>query len=94
MINIKLKNGQTGYNVVGEYIRQYWNHNRQDVVICSIATSYDGIVYELKNEVASPMGFNDDIEFLYDWWEGEKYIKLLGIQSVHKLHISGGIYEL
>lgn len=91
MIEIKLDNGRSGYDVIGEYIRRYWNHNIQDTVICSIATSYDGITYELKNEVATPMGF-DDIEFLYDWWEGEKYINLFGIKSINGLDISGGIY--
>lgn len=49
------------------------------------------IAYDLLKEVASPMNF-DDIEYLYDWWEGEKYIKLFGIQSVDELDISGGIY--
>lgn len=29
----------------------------------------------IRKEVASPLNF-DDIEFLYDWWEGEKFIKL------------------
>lgn len=91
MIEIVLKEGQSGYDAVGEYIRRYWNHNITDTVIVSIGTSYDGHTYDLRKEVASPMNFND-IEFLYDWWEGEKFIKLVGIQSVDELDISGGIY--
>lgn len=91
MISIELKDGQSGYDVVGDYIRRYWRHNISETVIVSIGTSYDGNTYELKNEIASPYNF-DDIEYLYDWWEGEKYIKLFGIQSVNEFNISGGIY--
>lgn len=92
MIDIKLKDGQSGYDAVGEYIRRYWEHNIVDTVIVSIGTSYDGNTFELRKEVASPPNF-DDIEFLYDWWEGEKFIKLFGIKTISELDISGGIYE-
>lgn len=91
MIDIKLNDKQSGYDVIGEYIRRYWKHNIYTTVVVSIGTSYDGQTYDLLKEVASPMNF-DDIEYLYDWWEGEKYIKLFGIQSVDELDISGGIY--
>lgn len=89
MIDIVLKDGQSGYDAVGEYIRRYWNHNITDTVIVSIGTSYDGNAYDLRKEVASPLNF-DDIEFLYDWWEGEKFIKLFGIKAVDEFDISGG----
>lgn len=92
MIDIVLKDGQSGYDVVGEYIHRYWNHNIIDTIIVSIGTSYDGNAYDLRKEVAFPLGF-DDIEFLYDWWEGEKFIKLFGIKAVCELDISEGIYE-
>lgn len=91
MIDIELKDKQNGYDVVGEYIRRYWEHNISDTVIVSLATSYDGKKYELRKEVASPYHYND-IEFLYDWWEGEKYIKLFGIKTIQELDIDGGIY--
>lgn len=91
MVDIKLKDGQTGYNAVGEYIRRYWNHNITDTVIVSIGVSNDGSTFELRKEVATPLNF-DDIEFLYDWWEGEQYIKLFGIKTVSEIDISGGIY--
>lgn len=91
MIDIKLNAEQSGYDVIGEYIRRYWDHHSVDTVICSIGTSYDGMIYYFRNEVASPIGF-DDIEFLYDWWEGEEYIKLLGIRSIDMINVSDGIY--
>ena len=90
MIDIKLNDGQSGYDIVGEYIRRYWEHNIYTTVVVSIGTSHDGNAYELRKEIASP--YNDGIEYLYDWWEGEKYIKLFGIKSVDELDISGGIY--
>ena len=92
MIDIELNNEQSGYDVIGEYIKRYWEHNITDTVIVSIGTSYDGNTYELRKEVASPYNF-DDIEFLYDWWEGEKYIKLFGIKSINEFDIFGGLYE-
>lgn len=92
MVDIVLKDGQSGYDAVGEYIHRYWEHNITDDVVASIGTSYDGNTYDLLKEVASPVGYND-IEFLHDWWEGEKYIKLFGIKTVGELDIYGGIYE-
>ena len=91
MIDIKLNDGQSGYDIIGDYIRRYWRNNIYATVVVSIGTSYDGQTYDLLKEIASPIDF-DDIEYLYDWWEGEKYIKLFGIQSVDELDISGGIY--
>ena len=91
MIDIKLKDNQTGYDAVGEYILRYWEHNIQDTVVISMGISYDGDSYDLHKEIATPYGTND-VEFLYDWWEGEQFIKLFGIMSVSELDITGGIY--
>lgn len=91
MIEIELKNGQTGYDAIGEYIHRYWKHHMTDDVVVSLGTSYDGKVYEHRNEIASPYSFND-IEFLYDWWEGEKFIRLFGIISLDGINVRGGIY--
>lgn len=91
MINIELRDKQSGYDVVGDYIRRYWEHNIWDDVVVSLGTSFDGKIYDLLKEVAYPT--DNDIEFLSDWWEGEKYIKLFGIKTISELDISGGIYE-
>ena len=92
MVEIKLKDRQSGYDAVGEYIRRYWKRHISDTVIVDLATSYDGKKYERRAEIASPYNF-DDIEFLYDWWEGERFIRLFGIISLDGIHISGGIYN-
>lgn len=91
MIDIKLNNAKTGYDLVEEYIRKYWKHNIMQTVVVSIGVSNDGRTYRVCKEVACP---NDgDIEFLYDWWEGEDYIKIFGIKSIDELDIFGGLYE-
>lgn len=91
MIDIELKDGQSGYDAVGEYIHRYWEHNITETVIFSVGTSYDGKTYNICKEVACPC--NGDIEFLYDWWEGERFIKLFGIKTIDEIDISGGLYE-
>ena len=92
MVEIKLENWQRAYDVIEEYIRRYWKHyNMVDTVVASIGISYDGNTYEHRNEVACP--YNGDIEFLNDWWEGEKFIRLFGIISLDGINISGGIYN-
>lgn len=84
---------QNAYDVIGKYILRYWEkHGIEDVVV-SVATSHDGISYCRQNEIASPINCGDDIEYLNDWWEGEKHIKLYGIINVSDLDISGGVYE-
>lgn len=94
MIDIVLKDGETGYDAVVEYILRYWEHNIPADIIVSLGISYDGNTYDLMKEVAYPTGFcGNDIEFLSDWWEGQKYIKLFGIKTVRELDIYGGIYE-
>lgn len=93
MVEIKLENGQDGYDVIGNYIRRYWDRNAYEDVIVSIGTSYDGKIYAHYNEIVSPYFETDDfVEFLHDWWEGEKYIRLFGIKPVSAFNITGGIY--
>ena len=94
MISITLKDGQNGYDEVGRYIERFWDHNKMvDAVICRLATSFDGSSYETRNEVATPSFPGSDIEFLYDWWEGERFIKLLGIMSLSEVDVHGGLYD-
>lgn len=92
MIEIKLKDGQSGYDVIEEYIRRYWHNNTHSTVIVSMETSYDGKTYYPYTTVGCPYEF-DTVEFLHDWWEGEKFIRLLGIKDIAEIDISGGLYE-
>lgn len=92
MIKLTLLNDQNGYDIIAEYIHRYWENNITNDVVVSLATSYDDKKYILRNEIASPRNV-EDIEYLYDWWEGEKFIILLGIRDINTLVINDGIYE-
>lgn len=92
IVNIELTHGESGYEKIANYIRRYWEHNIFTDVVVSIGVSYNGVDYSLLKEIASPRNAND-VEFLYDWWEGEKYIKLFGIKSIEEIDIYDGIYE-
>ena len=83
---IVLDDKQTGYDVVSEYVKRYWEHHCAEGVIVSIEISRDGKNYECLNEVAIPYNMYD-VEYLNDWWEGEKYIKVTGIQSISDMKI-------
>ena len=90
MVSFILGAKDTGYDVVADRIMRYYKTHIPDTVIVSIGISYDGEKWEYMNEVAYPIDYlNSNIEFLYDWWEGQKYIKLFGIESVSNLKIDG-----
>lgn len=83
---VALDDKQTGYGVVSEYVKKYWEHHCTEDVVVSIEISSDGKNYECLNEVASPYNMYD-VEFLNDWWEGEKYIRVTGIQGISDIKI-------
>lgn len=79
-----------GYGIVEHLIWNYFDHNFMDDLVVRLSLSYDGDNYDVRNEIT----FFDDgrIEFLNDWWEGQKFIRIYGIQSVPDLDVSGGLY--
>lgn len=90
MTSFILSDQDTRYDVIASRINRYYKTHSQDTVIVSIGISYDGEKWEYMNEVAYPLDYlSNDIEFLNDWWEGQRYIKLLGIESVSNLKING-----
>lgn len=89
---IVLTDGQSGYEVIGEYIRRYWDNEICTTVIVSISTSYDGEKYFQENIIATPDN-GCDLLYLEDWWEGEEYIILNGIMDVEEINVCGGIFE-
>jgi len=90
MVSFILNDQDTGYDVIVNRINRYYKVHNRDAVIVSIGISYDGEKWEYMNEVAYPLDYLcSEIEFLNDWWEGQQYIKLLGIESVSNLKING-----
>ena len=84
--DIILKDKQTGYDVVAECVREYWDQTYYGTVIVWMAISNDGEKYCRFNEVVIPQ--DGDIEFLNDWWEGEKYIKIYGIANLDDIEMT------
>lgn len=83
---VVLDDKQTGYGAVSEYVKKYWEYHCTEDVIVSIEISSDGENYECLNEIASPYNMYD-VEYLNDWWEGEKYIRVTGIQGISDIKI-------
>ncbi len=90
MISVKLDEGKSAYEFVGDYIEKFWKKNYYCDVVVLIGTSYDGVNYCESVEIASPTNDMMGVEFLNDWYEGEKYIKIFGIKSVYDVEIADG----
>lgn len=94
MISIILKNNETGYGEINKYVERYWDVHGSGDVIVGIETSYDGVEWRYNNEIATVYTpAQGEVEWLNDWWEGEKYIRLHGIQGVETINVCGGLYE-
>ena len=85
--DIILNDGQNGYDAVAEHVRKYWFEKVYSTVVVTLSIADDGKHYTKHNEVVSPINF-DDCEFLNDWWEGEKYIKILGIKDIDEIELA------
>lgn len=90
MIFVELDDGKSAYEFVCDCIEKFWENNYYCDVVVSIATSYDGVNYCKSVEIASPTSDMTGVEFLNDWYEGEKYIKIFGIKSVCDIEIADG----
>lgn len=82
--DIILKTGQTGYDVVAEYVYEYWAQTYYGTAIVFLEISYDGKDYYKTNEIVECN--NGEIEaFLNDWWEGQEYIRINGIINIDEI---------
>lgn len=82
----------SGYDAVGSFIKRYWDNHRTAPVVVRIGTSFDGMKFVIGNEVADPYLF-EDVMFDYDWWEGERFIRIYGIRPLCDIEVYGGIEE-
>ena len=90
MVSVKLDDGQSAYGFVGEYIEKFWEKNFYCDVVCLIGTSFDGVNYCKTVAIASPDENHTGVEFLNDWYEGEPYVKVLGIKCVDEIEFIDG----
>ena len=83
--NIVLTDGQDGYEAVGKYVIEYWETICYATVMVALEISSDGKNYRRTIEIVSPYEWK--CEYLHDWWEGEPYIKVLGIKDIDEIDI-------
>lgn len=92
-IDIILNDNENGYTIIADFIHRYWSIvNTDSPVIISLELSCNGIEYKTYKGIAFLINAYGGIEFCPNWWEGQKYIKLLGIKSIDDVEILGGIY--
>ena len=87
MTDICLESGQNGYDEVGKHILDFWRGYSFCTTIVRIRKSYDGTNWDTSNEIVYPVEWNSDMEWLNDWWEGQQFIRILGIKAVDDLVI-------
>lgn len=92
MVKIVLEENQNGYDEVFKYIKRFLDKRKTfGMVVFTIDLSYDDKEY-FKNTELVDVEY-DKVIYDNDWWEGEKYIKLFGIELLDNLDIEGGIYN-
>ena len=84
---IKVKDKETGYSAVKKYIEQYWNDTTWNTTIVEIEISYDNKNWDRIKEIVYPTYNCRDMEWLYDWWEGQTYINLIGMIVIDEINI-------
>ena len=77
-----LKDGQDGYEIVADCVLKYWEENGYGTALVQIETSYDGKEYHEANHIVSPLWYGGEMEFDYDWWEGQKYLRIYGVKNI------------
>jgi hypothetical protein len=84
---IDLSKGQSGYDLVGEQLINHWKQTYYSTALVSLELSYNGKDYTKTNEVVSPLIDSDICEWLSDWWEGQEYIRILGIKNIDDIDL-------
>lgn len=67
-----------GYEIVADKVREYWENSYMMPISVAVAIESDGLADEV---VASPISSENfkDVEFNYDFWEGEENVKVIKI---------------
>ena len=86
-MNIKLKYKEIGYDVVGKYVEEYLNEHCWDDSIVELETSYDGKDWDRIKEIVCPTNNCRELKWLNDWWEGQRYINIIGMANVDEIDV-------
>ena len=73
-----------GYEIVADKVREYWNNVYMMPITVAVALESDGSADEV---VASPVSSEnfEEVEFDYDFWEGEENVKVTKIAPLWDL---------
>lgn len=82
---------QDVYELVTEYVSRYFNRHGISDLLMHLELSYNGSDY-YRSSVLIEADKDGGIQYLTDWWDGEQFIKIVGISSVN-LEYSGGVYS-
>lgn len=82
---ITLKDNETGYEAVEKYVTKYWNAHCWDDSVVTMRISYDGKNWDKISEIVCPANNCREIGWPNDWWEGQKYIEIIGIVNVDEI---------
>lgn len=93
MIKIKLKENQNGYDEVGKIVQKFWFTRVPSCTVVELEIiDNNGLDISYFREVCSPDGFcGDEIAWDGDWWEGQRNINVLSINSIYDLDLSKGV---
>ncbi len=86
-MNIKLKDKEIGYNAVGKYVEEYLNEHCWDDSIVELEISYDGKDWDSIKEIVCPTNNCRELEWLNDWWEGQRYINIIGMANIDEIDV-------
>lgn len=82
-----LKNNESGYEAVTKYVEKYWDNHIWDDSVVRLDISYNGKDWDEITEIVYPTNNCREVEWLNDWWEGQKYINLIGIATVDEIDV-------
>ena len=73
-----------GYEIVADKVREYWHEVYLMPIDVAVAIECDGMIDEV---VASPVSSEnfEEVEFSYDFWEGEEDVKVRKIAPLWDL---------
>lgn len=86
-MNIKLNDKEIGYEAVGKYVEEYLNEHCWDDSIVELEISYDGKDWDRIKEIVCPTNNCRELEWLNDWWEGQRYINIIGMANIDEIDV-------
>ena len=85
-MNIKIKDKEI-YIKKEELINQFEFDNYKIDTIIELEISYDGKDWDRIKEIVCPTNNCRELEWLNDWWEGQRYINIIGMANIDEIDV-------